>query len=415
MPETLSGHIQTVAYGGDGITHHDNNTVFIPNTIAGEDIRYRITDKKRGVMRGKLDEISKPSPQRVSPPCAVSETCGGCALQHMHLSAQADLKTSWVLDAFKPFISDNTEFTPLQPHHSGFAGRRRVRWFVQNGKLGFRKRFSHDLTHTHHCNALSKGLDRLRHTLEALSIPASIQSIRATQLHNGTHIILESDQTCPDDFTVPHNPHQQWWWRKLDSPSIKALLKPTQTLFDRIALPDNQHIDIEIGANDFVQGHQQGNQMLIQQIIAWSQGSQRIVDLFSGCGNLSLPLAQALGAQVQGAELNPASVKAANSNAKRLKLDAHYQTMDLFGSFDLESFIGADTLILDPPRKGAKRICQHIRQLFPKQIIMVNCDLAAAKRDAKALFDAGFTLKALRPLDLFPYTGHVETLSLWVS
>ncbi len=415
MPDIIEGHIQAVVYGGDGLTHHENTTVFIPNTIAGEDILYRITDKKRGVLRGKLDEVSKPSAQRVSPPCAVSEICGGCALQHMHLSAQADLKTSWVLDAFKPFITDTTDFTPLLPHHSGFAGRRRVRWFREGHKLGFRKRFSHDLTHTHHCNALTENLDKLRSTLEALSLPASIQSIQATQLHNGTHIILESEQTCPDDFTAPQTPHQQWWWRKLGSPSIKALLKPTQTLFDRIALPENQHMDIEIGANDFVQGHQQGNQMLIQQIIVWSQGAQRVVDLFSGCGNLSLPLAQALDAQVHGAELNPASVKAANNNAKRLKLDARYQTMDLFGRFDLESFIGADTLILDPPRKGAKRICQHIHQLFPKQIIMVNCDIAAGARDAKALSVAGFTLKALRPLDLFPYTGHVETLSLWVS
>ena len=415
MSDIFRSDIQNVIYGGDGITHQNKQTIFIPNTLKGEAVTFKITNKNRGVLRGELYKINMPSPLRVSPPCAVSKECGGCALQHMHLTAQADLKTSWVFDAFKPFIQSNTEQIKLTPHPSGFAGRRRVRWFKHDGKLGFRKRFSHDVVNTPTCIAITKNLDSLRQSLEALDLPSSIQSIQAVELSNGTHIILESAQAKPDDFNPPHIDNQQWWWRKLDSPSIKALNKPTLALFDRITLPNHTVIEILIGPNDFVQGHAHGNQTLIQQILTWAQGSQRIVDLFSGCGNLSLPLAQALNAQIEGAELNPASVKAANTNAKRLGVDASYQTMDLFGSFDSQGFVGADTLILDPPRKGAKRICQNINQLFPKQVIMVNCDLGAAARDAKALSQAGFKLKALRPLDLFPFTGHVEVLSLWAS
>ena len=417
MPKTFHGHINAVVYGGDGLMHHNGQTVFIPNAVTGEEVTYQMTDKKRGVRRGEVTEILTPAQDRTDAPCMVANTCGGCALQFMSLAAQANLKTSWVFDAFKPFITDTTEFTPLEKHDLGFAGRRRVRWFRDGNKLGFRQRFSHDVIHSETCIALTETLDTLRQELEKMTLPPSVVSIQAVELSNGIHIILESEYDVPNDFTPANAENQQWWWRKLDSPSIKPLHKPVLTLFDSIDLQPfiSETLNIQIGANDFVQGHQQGNQALISQILGWCKGSKRVVDLFSGCGNLSLPIAAALDAAVVGAELNPASVKAANNNAKQLQLHASYQTLDLFGKFDFEPFIGADTLILDPPRKGAKRICQHIHQLFPKQIIMVNCDIAAGARDAKALSDAGFKLKALLPLDLFPYTGHVETLSLWVS
>jgi len=412
MNEQHTGIVEAILPGGEGSVREHNNIVLIPNTVVGDEIQFQYTQKKRGAFRGVLTHIIAASPQRIQATCPVAQDCGGCALQSMSQATQAELKSQWVIDAFQAFTTKHTNMITANPHQGKFAGRRRVRWFIDKGKLGFRKRFSHSIVHTPTCIAMTQSLDVLRNTLETMNLPESIQSIQAVELSNGTHIILESEQGLAADFMPPVQDKQQWWWRKLNTPSIKALHKPIQSMFDQIQLPNKQSINFEIGANDFVQGHAAGNQTLVSQIQEWSQGSQRVVDLFSGCGNLSLPLA-ATGKQVIGAELNPASIKAANNNAKRLQVNATYQVQDLFDSFSYEPFIGADILILDPPRKGAKRICQNINKLFPKQIIMVNCDVAAGARDAKALSDAGFKLKALRPLDLFPYTGHVEVLSLW--
>ncbi len=420
MSEQYTGIVEVILPGGEGLVREHNNTVLIPNTVVGDEIQFQYTQKKRGAFRGIITDIITASPQRIQAICPVAQDCGGCALQNMSQATQAELKSQWVTDAFRAFTTEHTNIITPNPHHQGFAGRRRVRWFLDKGKLGFRKRFSHSIVHTETCMAITQNLDALRNTLETMNLPESIQSIQAVELSNGTHIILESEQGVAADFTPPAQDKQQWWWRKLNTPSIKALHKPIQPLFDQIQLPNkqskqnNQETGIEIGPNDFVQGHAAGNQTLVSQILEWSQDSQRVVDLFSGCGNLSLPLA-ATGKEVMGAELNPASIKAANNNAKRLQVDATYQVQNLFDSFSYEPFIGADTLILDPPRKGAKRICQNINKLFPKQIIMINCDVAAGARDAKALSDAGFKLKVLRPLDLFPYTGHVEVLSLWAQ
>ena len=413
MSEQHTATVEAILPGGEGLVREHNNTVLIPNTVVGDTVQFQYTQKKRGAFRGEITAIITPSPQRISAKCPVAQTCGGCALQNLSPQTQADLKNNWVTNAFQAFITEHTNIIPETPQTTEFAGRRRVRWFMDNNKLGFRKRFSHNIVHTNTCIAITQGLDTLRKQLETSHLPTSIQSIQAVELSNGTHIIVESEQSCPTDFSPPIQENQQWWWRKLGSPSVKALHKPIQTLFDTIQITKNKSINIQIGPNDFIQGHARGNQILIQQILEWNKGAKRVVDLFSGCGNLSLPLAAAIGCEVAGAELNPASVKAANNNAKRLGFNASYQTLDLFGDFSTEPFINADILILDPPRKGAKRICQQIGQLFPEKIIMVNCDIAAGARDAKALADAGFQLKVLRPLDLFPYTGHVEALSLW--
>jgi len=421
VSESQEGLVELILPGGEGVLRHQNNNILIANTVAGDHIQYQIAEKRRGVLRGELRKVLKPSIDRIQAPCPVANECGGCALQHMSLSSQAALKTEWVHQAFVKCITHHTQFTALNSSQTVSAGRRRVRWFIEGGKMGFRKRISHQIVHNHKCMVVSPGLNERRKQLEhnLQSFPPVIESIQAVELSNGYHIIFESNAKFEDvvlpDVNVEEN--VQYWWRHLDSPSIKPLHRPTFSFFDSISLEPykNCAVDIQIGPNDFIQGHQQGNQILIQQVLEWSKGSHRIVDLFSGCGNLSLPLAAAFNATVVGAESNVHSVHAANKNAKRLKLDATYHEVDLFGRFAIEPFIGADTLIIDPPRKGAKRICNMIQQFFPKQIIMVNCDAASGSRDALALQQAGFRLKALRPLDLFPYTGHVEVISLWTS
>ncbi len=170
-----------------------------------------------------------------------------------------------------------------------------------------------------------------------------------------------------------------------------------------------------VGPDDFVQGQIEGNNEMIAQIQHWCGSVHRIADLFCGIGNLSLPLAKATGAAVFGAELNATSVFAANANAKRLGVAAQFSQANLFEDFDMELFIGADVLILDAPRRGAKRICSNIMRLLPARIIMISCDPAAGARDGALLKQHGYTLAALRALDLFPFAGHVEVMSYWIK
>lgn len=399
----------------------DGDTYRVRHAVPQDEVLIAPSHKRRGVKYARLEKVVVASPMRILAACPVAHRCGGCALQYVHEDEQASLKSAWVQHAFDRAIQQNTDWIPIKakPLSEG-SQRRRVRWQVQQHEdgmdLGFFAYQSHDVVVTPHCMVVTDDLNSLRQNLaEYFSEHAEVapESVYAVQLSDGMHVVLTYAKKTP----LPAEPLPQntsipiQYWQRCDL-SLKPISRPVMALSDM--LPSN-HIDIalHIGANDFIQGQRLGNEAMIQQILIWSQGAKRVVDLFSGVGNLSLPLA-AMGMHVLGAEVNAASVTSANANAKRLKLDAHYQQADLFKHFDMTALVGADVLLVDPPRKGARAICRLLPRLMPQCLILIHCDVHAAQTDALEVLKQGYGLKSLRALDLFPYSGHVESMSLWV-
>lgn len=399
---------------------HDSQSCLIANAVPGERVTYTLTEKRRGVWHGHLKHVISPSPDRVPLPCGSAQTCGGCALQPLAFEAHANVKSAWVHDAFAPFIEEHTTWTGIEESTSP-ALRRRARWWrgsdEQGTYLGFRARASHVVVRQPRCMVVHPEMDTICRTIEAL-LPQSVISLQITTLSDGMHLVMEGESGSPDmpeslyrnvDAQLPDR-CVQWWWRTLEG--TRPLRRPVEALHDRLPSGDGT-IDLVVGPDDFVQGSEEGNHAMVRQVQQWAKGARRVVDLFSGAGNLSLPLACSGTVSVHGADIGAASVRHANTNAKRLRVDAHYLQADLFGSIDETPFSGADLLILDPPRKGAKRICARMTSLLPARIIMINCDVASGARDAAELHRAGYRLSALRGFDLFPYAGHVEAMSLW--
>ncbi len=412
---TYSGHAEKILPGGETLVRMGKATALVANAVPGDALTLRLTGKRRGVMRAEIVEIVQPSAQRVQAPCPVAHACGGCALQHITAADQATIKSSWVSDAFKALMREQIHWMPIQSNDNRF--RRRLRWFVghdeQGDFLGFYTPASNQAVRHGDCMAVTPELNALRHLIEAHIKLETITSIQALQLSDGIHIILEA-KLQPNNTNISHCSDfpLQWWWR--DQQHItRPFHKPVRLLHDTLPTAG---VDITpaVGPDDFVQGQAAGNRELISQIQAWAGPTHRIADLFCGIGNLSLPLAAVTGAQIYGAELNAASVRAASKNAKSLGLHATFVVANLFDAFNPEPYIGADVLILDPPRRGAKHICQQISRLLPKKIIMVSCDAAAGARDGALLKQHGYQLAALRALDMFPGAGHVETISLWL-
>lgn len=411
----IEGKAERLLPGGEAVVRSGERSVLVANAVAGDLLKVRIQSRRRGVERGAIVEIICPSSRRVSAPCPVASSCGGCALQFLDYEDQAELKSEWVLHAFKSLKQPDTEWMPAKPAARHL--RRRLRWVVGNDEqgsfLGFYAPASHQPVRHGNCMVATAELNELHALLENQLQLNGLDAVQAVQLSNGMHIILEG-QSCPEI-----NPEQmqlslpmQWWWR--NEGITRPLHKPVRQFQDVLPVAD-QCIRITVGPDDFVQGQIEGNRQMIAQIQQWCGSIHRIADLFCGIGNLSLPLAKATGATVFGAEFNAASVSAASANAKRLGLHAHFSQANLFEDFDMEPFIGADILILDPPRRGAKRICSNILRLLPAKIIMVSCDPAAGARDGALLKQHGYKLVALKALDLFPFAGHVEAMSLWIK
>jgi len=206
--------------------------------------------------------------------------------------------------------------------------------------------------------------------------------------------------------------HVQYWWR--NPTGTKPLSGDIKPLHDLLPAGGG-NVRLCIGPDDFVQGQMEGNAAVVKQVQSWAADARRVVDLFTGAGNLSLPLAYSTGAEVLGADVRPQSIQAANANASRLSVTAEFHAANLFEAKSLSAYAGADILILDPPRKGAKSVCQAMAMLLPKKIIMLSCDVATGRRDAAILHRHGYRMHALRAFDLFPYAGHVEAMSLWVQ
>jgi len=397
--------------GGEGLVHSEQGTVLVPHVIPGEQVRVIITDKRRNVLRGQSVDILRPAGTRIEPYCPVARDCGGCALQHIEPTSHAGIKSGWVRDAFAGLI---TTATAWQPCESGEALRRRVRWFVGHDKqgsfLGFFASASHRPIRHESCMVVEPALNHVRQQLEAC-LPEGVHSVQGVCLDNGLHVILEAECVPHADIALPDIKQVQWWWRH--GHSIKPLTRPVAELYDRLPAAE-QEVYIAVGPNDFIQGDRNGNRAMVRQVQAWlPEDCRLIVDLFCGAGNLSLPAAVLCGARVHGAEGNANSVRLAERNARRLQVEGRFETLNLFEDFRYADYVAADVLILDPPRRGARRICSRMHRLMPERIIMISCDVAAGARDAHILSQQGYRLTALRAMDMFPFAGHVETMSLW--
>ncbi|MDX8411189.1 MAG: 23S rRNA methyltransferase [Mariprofundaceae bacterium] len=408
----ISGRVDRLLPGGSALLRSGQDIFQLSGAFPGEEVCFQADNKRsHGFTQGRLIKIIKPSPLRIEPACPVAEDCGGCVLQSLHPDGHAPVKSEWVRRAFAPHIRNETDWTPSKASAQPFS-RRRVRYWQgeddEGPFLGFRATASHKVIRHPHCMQTLPSIDALRKKLET-RLAASVRSVQVTALNDGMHVVLASDAEA-DAMALPEADDAQWWWQ--DGAGVTRLLsRPVKRLHDRLPA-GSSWLDVEVGPDDFVQAQEEGNIAMLRQIQAWAGEAGRIVDLFAGIGNLSLPLA-VLGARVTGAEILPASVRAANRNAARLGLDARYHVADLFGRFDPRPFVGADVLILDPPRKGAKQVCRAMNVLLPQSVIMLHCDVEAGARDANMLASYGYRLQALEAFDLFPYTGHVEAMSFW--
>ncbi|MDQ6987406.1 MAG: methyltransferase domain-containing protein [Mariprofundaceae bacterium] len=434
MPKALlQGVVERLLPGGEAAVRSAHETLLVVNAVPGDILNIRRTEKRRGAHRGVLESVVKASAQRVDAACDVAAACGGCALQYLDVAAHAALKSAWVRDAFGAFFDADSEWITIDesPEFSSRPGtRRRARWHRGEDSagvfLGFRARASHAVVRTKKCMIVHAQMDVLRFQIERL-LPEDVHAVQMVCLHDGMHVIFESKKTdvragaeClePCLAVLKADERVQPWWR--GPTTIRALKNPVCMLHDRLSAGE-KWVELAVGPDDFIQGQEAGNRQMLRQLQAWAGSARRIVDLFCGIGNLSLPLAAAVhsetgakaSVEVRGADMAATSIRQAQYNARKLGVTAHFEAVNLFADFRVEDYAGADVLILDAPRKGAKAVCRNIGRLLPETIVMVNCDIASGARDAAALHAQGYRLRALRAFDLFPFSGHVEAMSWW--
>lgn len=428
--------IESLDLDGRGVSHRDGKVVFVEGALPGERVLAHTVRSKPSYDTARVEKILRPSSQRVTPPCPYFGVCGGCAMQHLEPAAQVAVKQRVLEDALAHIgkVRAAQVFPPMRGPNFGYRYRARlsVRSVRKKGKVlvGFREKRGSYVTDMEQCLVLppqvSTLLMPLRELVGGLSQPERIPQIEVAVGDETIALVLRHmEPLTADDITLLRafgQGHGVSWWLQAKGPETVHPLERADA--DRLAytLPEFG-LRMAYRPTDFTQVNYHINQLLISRALGLLdvQPTDRVADLFCGLGNFSLPLATQ-AAQVMGIEgsdqLTERALEAARQNGLEEKM--RFATLNLFDVDvqwlrDLGHF---DRMLIDPPRDGAEAVARALSALRaeerPRRIVYVSCSPATLARDAGILVhEGGYRLRGAGVINMFPHTGHVESIAVF--
>lgn len=428
--ESLPLVIERLAHDGRGVAHSANGkTVFVDQALPGEQVEVAVHLTRKRFDEAHIKSLLNTSELRVTPPCPHFGHCGGCDLQHLGVDEQRDHKREVVRDLFLRQGITLTDIGLLQGSDQGY--RRRARLGVKvdgqgNTRLGFRAAHSHRLVDIERCPVLVDALQQLllplRELLGTLEAPRQVGHIELMATATEQVVLVRQLKEHAGDAERWQAFAQQQGvalgtWLGRETPTLHWHGAPP-ALEESLIVAGRPPLSLTFAPGDFLQVNAQVNQQMVALVLQWlaPQSGQKLLDLFAGIGNFSLPIAAA-GAEVHAVEGNPAMVARLAINAKRNQLVVSGQQADLSDAVSVNELLtlhsDSDALVLDPPRSGAEAICQALAHHPVPRVVYISCDPATLARDAAHLVHAGYRVKQVAVADMFLHTAHMETLMLF--
>ncbi len=428
--------IESMAHDGRGVGRgEDGKVVFVDFALPGEHVRYVPVMNRKSYLFGTTIEVLEASEHRIEPKCAVFGDCGGCVLQHLDETVQIQYKQQALLENFKKIgdVQPQALLEPMTGDHWGYRRRARLgaKFVPKKGGMivGFRERNTSYIQPTDKCEVLypevSALFPDLRTTLEQTSCNDKIPQVEISVADNAIVMIIrhleafvQNDLDLLTDFAKRN--HVQVFLQPGNLKSVHPLypVEPDALYYD---FPEFD-IRVEFLPTDFIQVNSGINQQLVAKAIDLLdvQIEDRVLDLFCGVGNFTLPLARKSN-HVIGVEGDQALVNRAIHNKQLNKLgnvDFHFG--DLFKE-DMNSSSHGDWLeqkfdkiLLDPPRSGAAEMIKRIPEFGASKVVYVSCGPATLARDAGVMVNQhGYRMTYAGVIDMFPHTAHVESIAVF--
>lgn len=427
--------ILDLTHDGRGVARRDGKAVFVAGALPGERVMAEQTAKNRHFDEARSIEVLLASADRVSPRCPHFGVCGGCVLQHLDEGKQILAKQGVLLDNLERIghVKPEAVLAPLAGASWGYRrkGRFSVRRVDKKDKtlVGFREqdpRFVADLGECHTVIAAIGGkIGALAALVESLQARADIPQIEfiagdATDAFDGVALVFrhlqplsETDRDALVAFGQAHRFAIFLQPGGIDT--VHALWPQAPRLAFRLPQWD---IELAFRPLDFIQVNAELNERMIARTFELLdlQPQDRVLDLFCGLGNFTLPMARRVR-EVVGVEGEAGLVARARENAALNGLpNAQFHAADLTQDQRGTAWMrqGFDKLLLDPPRSGAIEVLQQLPLKRFDRIVYVSCHPASLARDAGYLVnEQGYTLKAAGVMDMFPHTAHVESIALF--
>jgi 23S rRNA (uracil1939-C5)-methyltransferase len=429
-------NIESIAHDGRGVGRgEDGKVVFVDYALPGERVKYVPVMNRKSYSFGSTIEVLEPSEHRIDPKCEVFGQCGGCVLQHLDPKMQIQYKQQHLLENFKKIgdVQPDDLLPPMTGPHWGYRRRARLgaKFVPKKGGMiiGFRERNTSYIQPTDKCEVLypevSAMFPDLRETLEATSCNDKIPQIEISVADNAVVMIVrhletftQSDLELLTEFAKRND--VQMFLQPGNLKSVHPLYpeKPDALFYDFKEFD----IRVEFLPTDFIQVNGGINDQLVSKAIELLdiQADDRVLDLFCGVGNFTLPLARK-STYVVGVEGDQALVNRAIHNKELNKLgnvDFHFG--DLFKEDMTSSSHGDwleqkfDKILLDPPRSGAAEMIKRIPELGASKVVYVSCGPATLARDAGVMVNEhGYKMTYAGVIDMFPHTAHVESIAVF--
>ena len=406
---------------GHGIARADDLVIFVKGMIKDEVADVKIIAEKKNYSFGIIDRLIERSPYRVESDCPVSYKCGGCDYRYIDYDHQLVLKKEVLINTFKDFtvrdiIKDDS------PYHY----RNKVQIPVREGKMGFYRKFSNDIVEFDDCliesakaNSIIKDLKRL---LTDKDLDKYFRHILIKHAQGSNEIMLgyivntfDIDLDEVNKRIIEKYPEIRSIILNLNNEKTNVILgEKEKLLYGRDHIFDEYDgLKVKIALKSFYQVNHDMMLKLYAKIreMADLKGDESLLDLYCGIGTITLYLARYVK-QATGVEIVEKAIENARDNAKLNHMNnVSFICADASRKMD-EYIKDKDIVIVDPPRKGiSKELIDAFIELKTRKIVYVSCNPATLNRDL-LLLKEHYDISEIQPLDMFPYTTHVENVCL---
>jgi 23S rRNA (uracil1939-C5)-methyltransferase len=425
MPRAL---IESLDAEGRGVTHVEGKAVFVEGALPGESVEFFTYRRDKRYERASVERVIRASSARTVPRCRYFGVCGGCAMQHLDHHAQVAAKQRVLEDALWHIGRLHPECMLAPVHGQAWRYRHRARLSVRRVErkggvlVGFRERRSTYVADMRSCEILPRRVSDLigplRELIESLSIRARLPQVEVAVGDAVTVLVLRvlDDPSDADEHSLRAfaDAHGIQFWLQPRGPETARPFHPVEAppLYYTLA---EFGVRIHFVPTDFIQINHSVNEILVRRAIGHldPRPGERILDLFCGLGNFSLPIA-ARGAELIGVEGSHQLVARARENAGANRLIAQFIAANLFDPVTCAGLTRCDKLLLDPPREGAIEVVKALGSDGPSRVVYVSCDQATLARDAAVLVHTkGYRLASAGIVNMFAHTAHVESMAVF--
>lgn len=443
MPKLLENKTYPAVIGGCtgeglGVARIEGTVVFVKDALRGEEGDVFIEHVGHNAAWGRMTVRRTASPARLEPDCPCYESCGGCAFRHMTYAEELEVKRLRVEDALRRVGGAELDVSVIHGSENTERYRNKAQMPVSEAGIGYYAQRTHRVVPVEDCPLLPRRAAACRRAAAVWMAEFSVPSYDEKS-HTGLvrHLCLRFNRAgetlcclVVNGRSIPHADRLAQRLRRAD-PGLAGLVlsintdrsnvvlgREFRTLWGRDWLEEGLcGLTFRLSVPSFFQVNRAQAEVLYNRALALAEltGRETVLDLYCGIGTVSLCMARRAG-RVIGAEIVPQAVEDARANAARNGLsNAEFFCGDAGEVAKRLAAQGVkpDVVCVDPPRKGlAPEVPGILAGMGPERIVYISCDPATLARDVKVLGALGYRARTAEAVDMFPRTGHVETVCL---